>query len=206
MRTLIRTTLALTLSLLSTTAAARGEAKRTETFVVTPADYIAATLGPGSFISSFPACIDGLDEPAISSGLVLLAKVEAPDGQVVGFGSEQASLDFVNLVSQGTWTLTVPGRGTLMLAQHETLAPLVEIVSEMVAAGEVERAWDPPYVLTTTVPGTGVVVGGTGEFAHAHGSFVEIDAIHYLSLATGALEVTDTLVITHGGGNDDDGR
>ena len=199
MRTLIMITLVG--SLLSASA----EAKKTETFVVRPANYIAATVASGSFIAAFPAGIPHLDEPAISNGLLVAAKVESAQGAVIGFATEQASLDFVNLVSTCTWTVTIPGRGTLFLSQQETLAPLVQIISDMIAGAELERSYDPPFTLTTTVTGTGVVIGGTGEFAHAKGTFREVDELHHISLVTGALEVTDTLIVelSGAGGGDE---
>jgi hypothetical protein len=181
------------LSLLAATSALAGE--HTETYVVRPSGYIAATVANGSFVAPFPAGIATLDEPAIRDGLVLLARLEDTHGNVVGFASEQDVIDLASMVGHSTWTLTIPGRGTLFLTQDETLAPLFGFLTEMVAAGQLERTWDPPYVLTTTLPRTGLVVGGTGEFAHAHGRFREVDALHRISLLTGALEVTDTLVI-----------
>ncbi len=188
--------LTLALALVSTLAAVPASAKKkTETFVVRPANYLAATLAAGSFLAPFPAGIPTLEEPAIRDGLILLAKLEDAGGAIVGFASEQERADFVSLVGTSTWTLTVPGRGTLFLSQEETLAPLVQFISEMVAAGQPERTWDPPFVLTTTLPGTGGVVGGTGEFKNAHGTFREVDSLHFISLITGALRVTDTIII-----------
>jgi hypothetical protein len=189
------------LLLLSITAAAPAMAggRHTETFVVEPSGYMAATLADGGFVAPFPAGIPRLDEPAIRDGLILLAKLEDAAGNVVGFASEHDVLDLANAVSDDTWTLTIPGRGTLFLSHVETLAPLLSFLSEMIASGQLERTWDPPYVLTTTVPRTGKVVGGTGEFAHVHGRFREIDALRHLSLLTGALEVTDTLVVDFDG-------
>lgn len=167
-----------------------------EVFVVTPDDYIAATLAPGAFPAPFPTGIATLDEPAVQSGLLLAGKVRDDDGNVVGFATEQADVDYVALVSHATWTLTIPGRGSLFLSQDEDLRPLFQILGEMQAGGELERTYAPALVVETTLPGTGVVIGGTGEFEDARGTFREVDDVHSLSLATGALAVTDRLEIT----------
>jgi hypothetical protein len=179
--------------LLSPVASA-DEARRCERMTLDfPAqDYIAASLAPGAFPASFPAGVGTLSEPAIQRGLLLAGKLRDAQGEVVGFATEQADLDFAARVSTGTWTLTLPGRGTLFLSQQEDLSLLVQLLGEMQASGELERAYSPPLVVTTTL-GKGTVVGGTGEFEGAKGTFREVDFVELISLATGALRVTDRL-------------
>jgi len=166
-----------------------------ELLVITPADYLAGSFAPGGFPASFPVGVGTLSEPAIESGFVLTTKVRSSTGAVCGFGSEQADIDFDALVSHATWTLTLPGRGTLFLAQDEDLALLFQILGEMIAGGELERSYDPPLTVVTTI-GIGEVIGGTGEFEGARGTFREVDDVHFLSLATGALQVTDRLELS----------
>lgn len=160
-----------------------------------PRDYIAASLAPGAFPASFPAGVGQLAEPAIQHGALLAGKLRDASGAVVGFATEQAELDFVGLVSTSTWTLTVPGRGTLLLSQREDLTLLAQILGDMQATGQLERTYEPPLEVVTTL-GAGIVVGGTGEFAGARGSFREVDFVESLSLLTGALRVTDRLELS----------
>lgn len=167
-----------------------------EVFVFSPDDYIAATLAPGGFPAPFPAGIPTLDEATVQSGLLLAGKLRDESGAVIGFAVEQADVDFAGLVSHATWTLTIPGRGTLFLSQDEDLALLFQILGEMQAGGELERTYDPALTVVTTLAGTGTVIGGTGEFEDARGTFREVDEVHSLSLATGALAVTDRLEIS----------
>lgn len=157
---------------------------------VQPPDYIAAVLAPGAFPASFPAGINQFYEPAIQSGLMLAGKLRDADGNVVGFAVEQAEADFQALVSTATWTLTLPGRGSLFLAQQEDLTLLVQILTDMMMNQEYERTYDPPLYVVTTI-GEGIVVGGTGEFAGARGTFREVDFVEYLNLVTGELHVVD---------------
>lgn len=157
-------------------------------------DYIAASLAPGSFPASFPAGVGQMTEPAIARGLLLAGKIRDARGDVIGFATEQADADFAALVSTSTWTITIPGRGTLFLSQREDLTLLVQIIGDMLGHGEYDRTYDPPLETTTTI-GAGDIVGGTGDFAHAHGSFLEVDRVRHLSLATGALQVDDRLVL-----------
>jgi hypothetical protein len=157
-----------------------------------PRDYIAASLAPGGFPASFPAGVGQMTEPAIQRGLLLAGKIRDEQGAVIGFATEQADVDFAALVSTSTWTITIPGRGALFLSQREDLTLLFQIIGDLLARGEYDRSYDPPLETVTTL-GAGDIVGGSGEFAHAHGTFVERDFVHHLSLATGALAVTDRL-------------
>jgi hypothetical protein len=159
-----------------------------------PRDYIAASLAPGAFPASFPAGVGQLSEPAIQSGLLIAGKLRDSQGGVVGFATEQSNLDLQAMVATGTWTLTIPGRGALFLSQQEDVAPLFQILGDMQAHGELERNYSPPLFVVTTI-GVGYVIGGTGEFAGARGTFRELDFVETISLATGVLRVTDRLEI-----------
>ncbi|HVV85964.1 MAG TPA: hypothetical protein VHE35_23050 [Kofleriaceae bacterium] len=167
-------------------------ARRPLVFDFEPGDYIAASLAPGAFPASFPPGVGQMSEPAIQHGLLLAGKLRDPGGAVVGFATEQADADFQALVSTGTWTLTVPGRGTLFLSQREDLTLLVQILGDMQAHGQLERTWSPPLEVVTTI-GAGEIVGGTGDFEGAKGRFLERDFVESISLLTGSLRVTDRL-------------
>ncbi|MCP3961663.1 MAG: hypothetical protein GY719_27805 [bacterium] len=178
---------------------------RTEKFFVDiPDNALALTTGPGNFLAGLPAGIGLLDDPAIQNGLAALAKVSDENGDVIGFASELIDIDFVQQVTATDWTVVIPGRGTLFLTTAEDVAPLLAIVEDMVATGELERVFDPPLVNVNTVPGTGFIVGGTGEFEGAEGTFREIDIVFSLSLITGELVVTDILEVNFDDDDDDE--
>lgn len=84
-------------------------------------------------------------------------------------------------------------------SQQEDLSALYALVADRLAPGELERTFDPAIEVTTTVAGTGRVIGGTGGFAGALGRLVEHDTVHFFSLLTGTLIVRNKLevVFTH---------
>jgi hypothetical protein len=113
--------------------------------------------------------------------VAVLAKVRDAGSEVIGFASELEEANLVTAVSDTVWTLMLPGRGTLHLSQQEDLAPLLDIALEMLVAGELEASFDPPLEFVNTI-GTGVIVGGTGEFEHARGTFRELGTLYGVSL------------------------
>jgi hypothetical protein len=180
--------------------AASGNAKksRTDIFVAhqsnTPGfDSLSITLGPGSFIAPFPAGTPLLTDPALATAFASTFKVHDTNGNPVGVASEMENIDFSTLVSDSNWTVVVPGRGTIFGAQQENIAPLFAIVNDMISRGVFEQTFDPPLVIVTTLPGSGNVIGGTGEFDGARGTMVETDQLYFISLITGTLTVTDTM-------------
>jgi hypothetical protein len=155
-------------------------------------DTLGLTLGPGTFIAPFPAGTPLLTELPTGFGSYFTVR-DAATNTVVGVGSELEELNFASLVSESNWTVTIPGRGTIFGAQQENVAPLFAIVNDMVSRGVFEQTFDPPLEIVTTVPGSGHVIGGTGEFDSAKGTMVETDKLYFISLITGTLTVDDTV-------------
>ncbi len=147
-----------------------------------PEDGIAATNSGDKPIPPYPAGIGVFAEDRISQGFVLLTKLRDANGTVVGFTSEQEVVapesDVLagKLLTTTTWTLTLPGRGTIFLAEDENQSEFARK-----AAGPAlmqGREWNEPWTFVTTAGPDprqrGVIVGGTGEFTGIEGTFVEV--------------------------------
>ncbi len=156
---------------------------RTESFFVKlPSDGLAMTHGGDVALASGPPGIAVLQEPKISNGFTLLAKVRDADDEVIGFASElesfPAGVDMLreDVVWDTSWTLMIPGRGSLYLHEQEHSGELgSKIIIPVQESGE---AWHGDWTVTTTVgpraDGYGMIVGGFGEFEGASGKFQEI--------------------------------
>ncbi len=146
---------------------------------------MAVTHGGDAFLAPSPAGIPLLDAPAIENGLAILAQVRGADGKVVGFASELEVFPRVDFLAADEvewdtdWTLVLPGRGTLFLHQRERRGELPSKV--LLPTLETGRDWQGDWTVTTTSgprsDGRGVVVGGSGEFEGATGTFVEINRV-----------------------------
>ena len=100
---------------------------------------------------------------------------------MVGFASElevmspDSSLVSGKMVVDTDWTLVLPGRGSLFLAQIEDASDFVKQVALPVIASR--KDWEGDWKLVSTIgprpDGRGVIVGGSGEFEGVTGSFVE---------------------------------
>lgn len=155
----------------------------TEFFYFTANDILAITSAPGGLFPPFPADIPTLTEPELANGFLAAFKVFDQYGNIVGFGTEQEVIDAANAINLTTYTLTIPGRGTLMLRQREDLGVVFDEINDMVSSAELVRTYDPPWIVLTTVPGTGRIVGGSGEFTFAKGIMREFDVVHQINLA-----------------------
>jgi hypothetical protein len=154
-----------------------------------PRDGIAATNNGDKPIPPYPAGVGILSEQHISQGFILLTKLRNKDGTVIGFTSEQEVVRDESNVMQGrlmtitTWTLTIPGRGTIFLAEDENQSEFAKRVA--IPALALGKPWNEPWTFVTTVgpeaDGRGKVVGGTGEFAGITGSFVEVTHLRRFS-------------------------
>lgn len=161
---------------------------------------IALSGGPTALLKPFPTSVQYLTEPNIIDGLAVLAKVTDRAGEVVGFATELEyfTVDATgNLTAAVDWIFKVPGRGTLMVKQTESPAMLVSIVQDMAANGETERYIDPPIKVQTTVPGTGKIVGGVGEFEGKTGTFKEYNEFTYMNIVDGTIGVNLTLEVVY---------
>jgi len=159
--------------------------ERIESFVIeVPGDGIAITNSGKLALAPFPAGIALFTEPRIEKSLAVLAKVRDGRGEVIGYASELevfGETDFSkgDVLWNTDWTLVIPARGALFLHQQEHAGELYpKVIAPTMQSGE---DWVGDWTVITTVgpqpDGRGLVVGGTGEFAGARGSFVEIDRV-----------------------------
>jgi hypothetical protein len=165
-----------------------------ETFVMqSPTDAIAATHDGNKPIAAFPSSIPLLNDPQIKAGFALVAKLRDEAGNIVGFTSEQEVVSADSNILQGrmemdtTWTVTLPGRGTLFLSQREDAAQFARDV--VMPAFLFNRPLAEPMTMITTAgpadDGSGLIVGGTGEFAGITGHFVEVTRLSGFSRESG---------------------
>jgi hypothetical protein len=162
-----------------------------EVFVIsTVTDTLAITSASNGLLAPFPAGIPTLDDPVIADGVLIATTIRDLGDNIVGFGTEQEVLDSANALGETTFTLTLPDRGTLMLAQQEDFSIPFGEIEDMLASQEFIRTYDPPLVFTTTVPCSGTVIGGTEEFAGASGWMLEVDIVHEINLIDRTLDLT----------------
>lgn len=148
-----------------------------------PSDVVSLTqsgiLSPKHFV---PPTIQKFSEPAIKNGIAFLHKLRDAKGEVIGFGTqlEEVALDkdgkFTGLHNT-SWTLVIPGRGSLFLFETEDSRKLGSLLRQAPKT-TVAMPWKGPVETTTSGPaegGLGVIMGGTGEFAGKKGTFVEIN-------------------------------
>ncbi len=147
-----------------------------------PQDGIAITHAGDKPLPLYPAGIGTLSDPSINQGFVLLTKLRDASGAVIGFTSEQevvspeSNLANGTLMTQSSWTLTIPGRGTIFLFEIENQSEFLQKAG--VPALTAGKEWNQPWTFVTTAgpheSGHGIVVGGTGEFEGITGTFTEI--------------------------------
>jgi hypothetical protein len=145
-------------------------------------DTVAITSPPGGFFTVFPQGIPTFDDPKLENGFLVVVTMRDVDDNIVGFASEQEIIDYGSYESETSYTLTLPDRGTLMLTERESFKVLIDAVEDMIMDQELVRTFDPPIVEVLTLPGTGRVVGGSGEFQGAHGVMQEIGIIYGIDL------------------------
>jgi len=142
---------------------------------------IAATHNGQQPLAAFPPGIGTLAEPALERSLAFLMKLSDASGRVVGFASElevmspDSSLVSGKMVLATDWTLVLPGRGSIFLAQVEDASDFIKRVALPVIASR--KDWEGDWKVVSTIgpraDGRGVIVGGSGEFEGVTGSFVE---------------------------------
>jgi hypothetical protein len=152
-------------------------------------DMVAIATPPDGFFTPFPHGIPNFDAPALEDAYVFLVTMRDLNNNVVGFASEQEVVDLVANTSKTSYTITLPARGTLMLTERESFQVLIDAANQMVADEEYVRTFDPPLVEVLTIPGTGRVVGGSGEFAHSFGLMQEIGIIYKIDLLNNEFDV-----------------
>ena len=142
-----------------------------------------ATIGNGNArISSHPARVADLWEPAISDTRILVATLQNGRGQPAGIGvkflsmAEEPGLLQGRIPANSNWHIWLSQRGGLFIEQKENLWFLLR---EVIAPAYLDSAdvWRGSWFgVTTSGPGalgTGRVVGGSGEFAGIEGEVVE---------------------------------
>ena len=154
-----------------------------ETFhMVAPDDGIAITHSGDKPLPLYPAGIGTLSDEKIKAGFILVTRLRDKDGTIIGFTSEQevvspeSDLNTGVLKTHSTWTLTIPGRGTIFLDEIENQTEFIQTAA--VPALMQGKEWTGEQTFITTAgpdaSGKGVVTGGTGEFAGITGTFAEV--------------------------------
>jgi hypothetical protein len=166
-------------------------------FLDVPGHEVALTHGGLVPMAPFPPGIATLSEPNVRGGLLLVTKLRDATGDVIGFATELEALSPETSLAQGRiatdtfWTVVVPGRGTLFLHQTEDNWNLLTRIA--LPALLLRRDWTGDWTHVNSVgprpDGRGAVVGGSGEFAGARGSFIEVGRLRRFG-ADGAMEFT----------------
>lgn len=170
-----------------------------------PEDGIAATHDGRKPIRVFPDGIAPLDNKALASAFVLVAKARNRAGEIVGFASEMEDVapetDILRgrMVMRSTWTIELPGRGTLFCDQMEDASEFARKV--VMPAFLLGQTWDAPWTFVKTIgpgpQGRGVIVGGTGEFAGVTGHCVEVTHLRRFT-PQGEMTLTMELQLAYG--------
>lgn len=164
------------------TEAASGAVTEVTFHMDAPQDGIATTHSGDKPLPLYPAGIGTLSDAAIANGFVLLTKLRDAGGAVVGFTSEQEVVSSESDLAQGllktasSWTLTIPGRGTIFLFENEDQSEFLRKAG--VPALAQGQEWNQDWTFVTTAgpdpSGKGLIVGGTGEFEGISGTFSEV--------------------------------
>lgn len=147
-----------------------------------PDDGLAVTHSGDKPLPLYPAGIGALSDPSINQGFILLTKLRNENGEVIGFTSEQevvgsdSDLKLGLLRTQSSWTLTIPGRGTIFLFEDEDQSEF--LMKAGIPALTQGKEWNEKWTFVTTAgpdaSGRGVIVGGTSEFDGIMGTFTEV--------------------------------
>jgi hypothetical protein len=168
-----------------------------ETFqFFTDPDFLAVTQAAGGLFLPQPNGMQPLP-PELADGFLLAFTFRDLDDNIAGFGSIQEVVDFQAMSAETHYMMTMPGRGTLMLAQQENNEALFAELFDMIANQDYVRVYDPPLMFINTVPGTNQIIGGTGEFAHAKGIWREFAVVNEFNLLTGIHDVGNIVQIVH---------
>jgi hypothetical protein len=134
------------------------------------------------------------DEPALQSGLLLVAKIRNEKGEIVGFAVEAEAMDAASNPLLGKmrmntdWTIVLPARGTIYVAQIEDSGAIGKDILPAVMLGQ---EWNGKVDFVSTVgpdpSGRGVIIGGTREFQGITGSFVELSHLAHMSRTRGGV-------------------
>lgn len=157
-------------------------------FVQAPSDILSVTHGEQVKIGQFPADIPTLKDTPIADTLVLTASVRDSEGKRVGISSELEAFPPNDPEHkkpwQTWWTIVLPGRGALLAYQTEKIHQ--GAAAAFSAPARTGKDWQGSVTeQNTTGPnpdGSGVIVGGTGEFEGAQGRFIEIGTLERVTV------------------------
>jgi|GEM_PF-1392154 len=153
-------------------------------FIEGAEDIVAITHSGAMPLKQLPADIQPLQPTPAGHSLGLIAKVRDGDGAVIGFASELEDFPIVDEFNDKNvwdtyWTVVINGRGSLLLYEKESLGP--EVGSIFSETHKRTDDWTGNLVHASNVgpapSGLGVIVGGTGEFSGADGTFEEIGTL-----------------------------
>lgn len=152
-------------------------------FVEAPSDILSVTHGEQVKLGRFPPDIPTLKDTPIADTLVLTASLRDANGRQVGISSELEAFPPNDPDHkkpwQTWWTIVLPDRGALLAYQTEKIHE--GAAAAFNAPARTGEDWVGSVTeQNTTGPnadGSGVIVGGTGEFAGAEGRFVEIGTL-----------------------------
>ncbi len=172
-------------------AAADAEARSESIYVRVLDDAIAGTHGGRFPFRPFPDGIRSLAGANLADGFALLTKARDGTQEVAGFATElevaspESRLLAGRIMTETYWTVVLPGRGTLFLYETENNWRLVkEVLLPMLLT---RRDWAGEWRNVNTFgprpEGRGIIVGGTGKFAGAAGTFLEIGTLRSATLA-----------------------
>ncbi len=159
-------------------AAPAEEASFIEYSIELPGDVLSLTHGFAGGIGPMPDAITTLENSTISDMLAFTGRIRDRDGNLVGLASELEIFPDANgirpdMTWKTDWTVTTP-QGTLFMHENERIPAAHLPAFETVAGGEAWTGSLPAQVSVGPHPsGRGVIVGGTGLYAGATGTFVE---------------------------------
>jgi len=152
-----------------------------EYFIELPGDVLSLShgfAGGAGGIGRTPSAITSLENSVISNMLAFTARIRDRDGNLVGLASELEIFPDdkgirPDLTWKTDWTITTP-EGTLLMYQYEGMPAAHLPAFASVAAGENWTGSLPGQTSVGPHPsGRGVIVGGTGIYAGATGTFIE---------------------------------
>lgn len=159
-----------------------------------PGDIVAVTHNGSNIIDPRPSGIALFDEPALQSGLMLVAKIRNAKREIVGFAVESEAMDAASnpllgkMRMHSEWTIVLPARGTIYVSQIEDAGTIGREILPSVMLG---KEWNGKADFVSTAGpgpnGRGIIVGGTREFEGVAGSFVEISHLTHMSKKRGGV-------------------
>ena len=152
-----------------------------------PKDKISITHSGQLNIPLYPEGTPKLLAYGKNRGLALLSHIRDADGNMIGFTSELEDFDSITETNLGSWktiwTVTIPGKGSIIAYHIEALPP--EVVEKFEFVTNTKKPWSGGITKPNTIgplPNKrGIIIGGSGIYTGAKGEFIEIGTLHGLS-------------------------